>query len=331
MRFATRDNGTRDGELLIVSRDNTQAVLARDVAPTLQALLDDWEAQSPLAQAAYDALNSGQRRDAFDLDFSALHSPLPRAYAWVDGSAYINHIVLVRKARNAEPPATLKTEPLVYQGGSDAFLRPTQDIEVENLEWGADFEAEIVVALGDVPQATKADAAEPYVRLVMLCNDVTLRNLIPGELAKGFGFFNSKPSSAFSPIALTPDELGDAWRGGRLHLPLRTYLNGEKFGDPDAGPAMHFSFLDLIQHVAKTRPLCAGTLLGSGTVSNEDRSRGSSCLAEQRMLEIIDTGKPSTPFLSYGDRVRIEMADSEGRDLFGAIEQVVRPLGEGQP
>lgn len=322
MKLATRRNGTRDGELLIVSRDNRRAVVAG--APTLQALLDDWDTLAPLAEGIYAALNAGERADAFDLEVGALASPLPRAYAWIDGSAYINHIVLVRKARGAEPPATLRTDPLVYQGGSDTFLGPTDDIPVADLAWGADFEGELAIVTGDVPQGTPADGAAPHVRLLMLCNDVSLRSLIPAELAKGFGFFTSKPSSAFAPLAVTPDELGDAWVGGRVHLPLVTHLNGQKFGDPDAGPEMHFSFYDLIAHVSKTRPLAAGTIVGSGTVSNEDTARGSSCLAERRMLEIIATGAASTPFLKHGDRVTMEMHKG-GASLFGRIEQTVVP------
>ncbi len=325
MKLATRRNNTRDGELLVISKDNTQAVVAGDIAPTLQALMDDWAEKSPGILALYEALNAGERQDAFPVDAEALHSPLPRAYGWIDGSAYINHIVLVRKARGAEPPATLKTDPLVYQGGSDTFLGPREDIPLADLSWGCDFESEIAVVMDDTPQGVQASEVGDYIRLVMLCNDVSLRNLIPGELAKGFGFFTSKPSSAFSPFALSPDELGSAWRDGRLHLPLITHLNGEKFGDPDAGPEMFFSFHDIIAHVCKTRSLSAGTIVGSGTISNEDRSRGSSCLAEKRMIEKIDTGEFSTPFLTHGDRVRIEMFNEAGESLFGHIEQTVVP------
>ena len=325
MKLATRKNGTRDGELLIVSRDNQRAVTAGDLAPTMQSLLDDWATKSPLLTELYAALNAGSLEGAFDVDVNALHSPFPRAYGWIDGSAYINHIVLVRKARGAEPPATLKTDPLVYQGGSDTFLGPRDDIPLANTEWGCDFESEVAVVMDDTPQGVKAEDVGKYVRLVMLCNDVSLRNLIPGELAKGFGFFTSKPSSAFSPFAITPDELGDAWQEGRLHLPLITHLNGEKYGDPDAGPEMHFSFYQIVEHVCKSRSLSAGTIVGSGTISNEDRSRGSSCLAEKRMIEKIDTGAFKTPFMSYGDSVAIEMFNAEGESLFGKIEQTVVP------
>ncbi len=327
MKFATRKNGTRDGEFLIVSRDNSQAVLASEVAPTMQAFLDDWDNLVGSAQAVSDALNAGERSDAFAVDQTQLDSPLPRAYSWVDGSAYINHIVLVRKARGAEPPATLRTDPLVYQGGSDTFIGPRDDIPVADLSWGVDFESEIAVVMGDTPQGVAKEDAHKYVRLYMLCNDVSLRNLIPGELAKSFGFFCSKPSSAFSPFAVTPDELGDSLQDGRVHLPLVTHLNGEKFGDPDAGPEMFFSFHDLIAHVTKTRGFTAGAILGSGTISNEDRSRGSSCLAERRMLEKIDTGEFKTPFMQYGDKVRIEM-HREGQNIFGTIEQTVVRQGE---
>ena len=323
MKLATRKNNTRDGELLVVSRDNQTAVLANEVAPTLQAVMDDWSANSAKLHAIYDALNAGERSDAFPVDVNTLHSPLPRAYAWIDGSAYINHIVLVRKARGAEPPATLKTDPLVYQGGSDTFLGPRDDIPLADTAWGCDFESEIAIVMDDTPQGVKAEDVGQYVRLVMLCNDVSLRNLIPGELAKGFGFFTSKPSSAFSPFAITPDELGDAWQNGRLHLPLITHLNGEKYGDPDAGPEMHFSFYEIVAHVCKTRSLSAGTIVGSGTISNEDRSRGSSCLAEKRMIEKIDTGAFITPFMNYGDNVAIEMFNAAGESLFGRIEQTV--------
>ena len=323
MKLATRKNETRDGELLVVSRDNQKAVVAGDFAPNLQSVMDAWSEKAPELHRIYEALNAGTRSDAFDVDAQSLHSPLPRAYAWIDGSAYINHIVLVRKARGAEPPATLKTDPLVYQGGSDTFLGPRDDIPLANTEWGCDFESEIALVLDDTPQGVKPEDVSKYVRLVMLCNDVSLRNLIPGELAKGFGFFTSKPSSAFSPFAITPDELGDAWQGGRLHRPLLTFLNDEKYGDPDAGPEMHFSFFEIIAHVCKTRSLAAGTIVGSGTISNEDRSRGSSCLAEKRMIEKIDTGAFITPFMDYGDKVAIEMFNAEGENLFGRIEQTV--------
>ena len=324
MKFATLNNGSRDGELILVSRDYKRAVKTGDIAPTLQYALDHWNTSSKTLETLNEHLNAGRCRNAFPLDYTQLHSPLPRAYSWMDGSAYINHILLVRKARGAEPPSTLKTDPLMYQGGSDSFLAPRQDIPVENIDWGADFESEVAVITDDVPMGTTAEEAQSHILLVLLCNDVTLRNLVPDELAKGFGFFQSKPSSAFSPIAVTPDELGDDWKQGRLHLPLITKLNGQIFGTPDAGPEMHFSFYDLIAHAAKTRPLAAGTIVGSGTLSNQDVSKGSSCLAEKRMLEKINNGTITTPFLQYGDEVEIEMLRN-GQSIFGKIHQKVVP------
>ncbi len=324
MKLATKRNETRDGQLVIVSQSGERYVAVPEIAHHLQYALDHWDAVLPSLEGVYRDLNTGKLTgDTFQPeDFIA---PLPRAYEWVDGSAYINHIVLVRKARGAEPPATLETDPLVYQGGSSRFLASWEDIELANPDWGCDFESEICVILGDTPQGVKAEEAEKYVRLVGIMNDISLRNLIPGELAKGFGFFCSKPASAFAPILVTPDELGDKWRGGRLHLPLITHYNGNKYGDPDAGPEMHFSFYDLIAHISKTRSYTAGTILGSGTVSNEDRSRGSSCLAEKRMIEKIDTGAIATPFMSYGDTVEIEMFDTAGASIFGKISQKVVP------
>jgi fumarylacetoacetate (FAA) hydrolase len=323
MKLATLDNGTRDGALLVVSRDGTRALDATDIAPHLQAALDDWERTEPLLQERFASLQSDPAKgDA--VDTSRLRSPLPRAYEWIDGSAYINHIVLVRKARGAEPPETLRTDPLVYQGGSGVFLNPTEDITFPDESGGIDFEAEVAVVTGDVPRGTRREEAGRYVRLLMSVNDITLRNLIPAELAKGFGFYVSKPSTAFSPFAVTPDELGDSWKDGRIHLPLRTWYNGSLFGDPDAGPEMHFSFFDLIEHASRTRALTAGTIIGSGTVSNEDRSRGSSCLAEQRMLEKIDDGEFRTPFMRFGDRVEIDMYAPDGSSVFGRITQSVR-------
>ncbi len=322
MRLATLDNGTRDGELVVVHPDGARFARARDIAPTMQAALDDWAVCEPRLRERAEHLAKGAV-DASAIDFSRVRAPLPRAYEWVDGSAYINHIVLVRKARGAEPPETLRTDPLVYQGGSSEMLGCRQPIELVDPAWGCDFESEVGVILGDVPRGTKVEDAAKYVRLLVLLNDVTLRNLIPPELAKGFGFFNSKPATAFSPFAVTPDELGAAFRDGRVHLRLRSILNGELVGDPEAGPAMHFSFYDLVAHVAKTRRFVAGTILGSGTVSNEDRARGISCLAERRMIETIDEGKPKTPFMKAGDTIAIEMLDQDGRSIFGRIEQRV--------
>ncbi|HTL13248.1 MAG TPA: fumarylacetoacetate hydrolase family protein [Bdellovibrionota bacterium] len=325
MRLATLKNGTRDGELVVVNRDHTKAVRAAGVARHLQDALDRWAETAPKLKALSERLEDGRADGVFSLDSIRLHAPLPRAYAWIDGSAYINHIVLVRKARGAQPPATLETDPLVYQGGSDAFLGPNEDIPLEDEAWGCDFESEVAVITDDVPMGVSVADAAKHIQLLMICNDVSLRNLIPAELEKGFGFFQSKPSSAFGPLAVTPDELGDAWKNGRVHLPLVTHLNGAKFGDPDAGPEMHFSFPQLIAHAAKTRPLAAGTIIGSGTVSNRDRARGSSCLAEKRMIEKIDTGSITTPFLKHGDTVTIEMFDPRGRSIFGRIHQKVVP------
>ncbi len=325
MKLATLRDGTRDGALIVADRRGERFASARAIAATMQAALDAWDEVEPKLRALAEALDAGQA-DSSAIDFARLGPPLPRAYEWVDGSAYINHIVLVRKARGAEPPATLETDPLVYQGGSGVLLGPRDPIPLADASWGLDFESEICVVLGDTPQGTTKDEASRYVRLLMLCNDVTLRNLIPAELAKGFGFFQGKPATAFSPFAITPDELGEAWRDGRLHLPLRTWLNGALAGDPDAGPEMHFSFFDLIAHLAKTRAFTAGTIVGSGTVSNADPARGVSCLAERRMREIIEHGKPATEFLKVGDRVCIEMQSASGASLFGTIEQEVVPF-----
>lgn len=320
MKLATLRDGTRDGKLIVVRRDGAVYAEAKGIAPTLQAALDDWEHAEPQLRALAEKLEKGEVAGT-PVEVEKLHSPLPRAYEWVDGSAYINHVILVRKARGAEPPETLRTDPLVYQGGSGTFLAPTEDIPLADPDWGCDFESEICVVLGDTPQGTKASEAGQHVRLLMLCNDVTLRNLIPAELAKGFGFFQGKPSSAFSPFAITPDELGDAWRGNKLHLPLVTHVNGEWFGAPEAGVDMQFDFAQLVAHAAKTRPLSAGTIVGSGTIANEDTSKGASCFAEKRTVEALEHGKPITPFLSFGDSVRIEMLDAEGKSIFGAIEQ----------
>jgi fumarylacetoacetate (FAA) hydrolase len=324
MRLATLRDGNRDGRLVVVRSDG--GVIARDeeMPPTLQAALDDWDRAEPALREIARLLDTGAIRGE-PLDTRRLAAPLPRAYEWVDGSAFLEHVRLVRKARGAEPPPTLETDPLVYQGGSGVLLGPRDDLVLPDASWGLDFEAEVVVILGDVPRGARAADAARHIRLILLCNDVTLRNLVPNELAKGFGFFQSKPATAFSPFAVTPDELGDAWRDGRLHLPLISTYNGARAGDP-RGDEMHFSFHDLVEHVARTRAFTAGTLLGSGTVSNQDRARGVSCLAERRMIETIETGEPRTPFMQVGDTIRIEMLDARGRDLFGAIDQrVVAP------
>jgi fumarylacetoacetate (FAA) hydrolase len=324
MKLATLADGTRDGALIVVRRDGATFAPATDIARNLQAALDDWDRAEPLLRARAAALDAGEIAGE-PVDANQLLAPLPRAYEWIDGSAFLHHVRLVRKARNADPPPTLETDPLVYQGGSGTFLAPTDPIPLADPAWGLDFEAEVCVVLGDTPRGLSAAQAEPYIRLILICNDVTLRNLIPVELAKGFGFFQSKPSTAFAPFALTPDELGDAWRDGRVHLPLCTWLNGELAGDPEAGAEMHFSFYDLIAHITRTRAYTAGTILGSGTISNEDPERGSSCLSEKRMIETIATGTPTTAYLMPDDHVRIEMLDDDGRSLFGAIDQRVVP------
>ena len=327
MKLASLRSGGRDGALVVVRSDNQVFAPADGVAPTLQAALDDWAVIAPRLAEVSAALATGALVEQ-PLDPRALAAPLPRAYEWIDGSAYLNHVVLARKARGAEPPDTLATDPLVYQGGSGVLLGPRDDLHLGDPEWGLDFESEVAVILGDVPRGTTADRAAARVRLVVLANDVTLRHLVPGELAKGFGFFQSKPSTAFSPFAVTPDELGEAWRDGRVHLPLRTTLKRaggapQLVGDPDAGAEMHFSFFDLVAYAARTRALTAGTILGSGTVSNADPARGVSCLAELRAREIIAGGAPVTPFLAAGDAVAIEMRDAGGRDIFGRIAQRV--------
>jgi len=321
MKLATLNDGSRDGALLVVRRDGARCVSAAHVAPSLQAALDRWDELSPALDALARALEAGEiAGDA--LDVGALHAPLPRAYEWVDGSAFLSHVVLVRKARGAVPPATLHTDPLVYQGGSGVLLPPRAPLRLADPAFGLDLEGEVAVVLSDTPRGTGAAGAAAHVKLLMLANDITYRNLVPAELEKGFGFFGSKPATAFSPFAITPDELGDHYRGGRVHLPLHCHLNGALLGDPDAG-AMHFSFFDLIAHICKTRAFTAGTVLGSGTVSNDDPARGVACLAERRMREIVEQGAARTPFLALGDRVRIEMRHPDGTSLFGAIEQEV--------
>lgn len=323
MKLGSLRSGGRDGTLVVVDRRLERAVAAPYVAHTLQQALDDWRAVEPELRRVAERLEAGQAKGAFPLDPTWLASPLPRAYQWADGSAYLNHVELVRKARGAEMPPSFLTDPLMYQGGSDGFLAPTDPIAVASEEWGIDFEAEVAVIVDDVPMGTPADRAGEHVKLVALVNDVSLRNLVPGELAKGFGFFQSKPASALSPVAVTPDELGAAWDGRKVSLPLLSYLNGQPFGRPNAGADMQFDFPALVAHAARTRALGAGSIIGAGTVSNRDRSVGSSCLAEKRTIETLEQGKPVTPFLKFGDRVRIEMLDAEGRSIFGAIEQQV--------
>jgi fumarylacetoacetate (FAA) hydrolase len=329
MKLATLKGG-RDGRLVVVSRDLSRYVAAEQVADTLQEALDNWANAEPALAEIAAGLEDGAGEE---FDPADCLSPLPRAYQWADGSAYVNHVELVRKARGAEIPESFWTDPLMYQGGSDSFIGPREPILAASEDWGIDFEAEVTVVTDDVPMGISADDALAHIKLIMIVNDVSLRNLIPGELAKGFGFFPSKPSSAFSPVAVTPDELGDAWKDGKLHIPLLSFLNEDPFGRPDAGVDMTFDFGKLIAHAAKTRPLCAGTIIGSGTVSNkldggpgkpiEEGGVGYSCIAEIRMIETIESGKPQTGFLKFGDRVRIEMRDPDGLSIFGAIDHEV--------
>lgn len=325
MKLATLRNGSRDGQLVVVSRDLSKAVAVPQIAATLQAALDDWARLAAKLVDVADALEKGAVSGSFAFDPEQAMAPLPRAYHWVDGSAYVNHVELVRKARGAQMPESFWTEPLVYQGGADDLLGARQDVPVPSEEFGIDLEGEVAVITDDVPMGTKRDQAAQHIRLLMLVNDWSLRNLIPGELAKGFGFYQSKPATAFSPVAVTPDELGPAWAGAKLHLPLVVHVNDQSFGKPNAGVDMTFDFARLIEHITLTRNARAGTILGSGTISNYDRSLGSACIAERRTLEQLAGGKPVTSFLKFGDRVRIEMFDAQGRSIFGAIDQRVVP------
>lgn len=324
MKLATlKSNTSRDGVLCVVNKTLTHAVCVPQIAPSLQYALDHWQTLEPKLQKIYTQLNEQKLENIFLFEPKECTSPLPRAYQWADGSAYVNHVALVRKARGTEMPADFWTNPLMYQGGSDTFLGPRDPIVAASEDYGIDFEAEVAIITDDVPMGVSNQNAEQHIKLVMLVNDVSLRNLIPDELAKGFGFFQSKPSSSFSPVAVTPDELVSDWDGQRIHLPLLSYLNEELFGQPNAGVDMTFSFPELIAHAAKTRALSAGTIIGSGTVSNLDQNRGSSCIAERRMLEIINQGAAQTPFMRFGDTIRIEMYDQHENSIFGAIEQTV--------
>ena len=327
MKLGSLKAGGRDGTLVVVDRGLQHFVAVPEIAPTLQQALDNWSHTAPLLNAVAEELNAGRLADARRLDYTAMASPLPRAYEFVDGSAYLPHVERVRKARGAEVPESFYDDPLMYQATSAGFLGPRDDIPVASEDYGIDFEAEVVVVTDDVPMGVSELMAADHIQLVGLVNDVSLRNLIPPELAKGFGFLHSKPRSALSPVLVTPDELGDAWRDSTLHLPLRSWLNGERFGEPEAGVDMQFNFARLVAHAAKTRPLAAGAIVGSGTIANQDEGVGASCLAERRMLEIIATGKPSTPFMRYGDTIRIEMLDRAGNSIFGAIEQTIVPHG----
>jgi len=325
MKLATLKDGSRDGQLIVVSRDLRTAVIADGVAPTLQKVLDDWAFYAPQLESLYDALNQGRARYPFNFAPADCMAPLPRAFQWADGSAYVNHVELVRRARGAEMPPEFWTDPLMYQGGSDDLAGAHDDIVCPSEAFGIDFEAEVAVITTDVRLGASAANALHGVRLLMLVNDVSLRNLIPAELAKGFGFFQSKPATAFSPVAVTPDELGADWHDGRVHRPMTVHWNGKKVGQPDCGTDMVFHFGQLIAHIARTRNVRAGSIVGSGTISNVDRSRGYCCIAEKRMLETIEHGAPQTEFMRYGDRVRIEMFDGAGKSIFGAIEQAVSP------
>ncbi len=335
MKLATYKDGSRDGQLVVVSRDLATAHYATGIAERLQQALDDWNFLSPQLEDLAHTLNLGKARHAFAFDPRLCMAPLPRAYQWADGSAYINHVELVRAARKSEVPDTFYTDPLMYQGGSDDFIGPCDDVVVPSEDFGIDFEAEISVATGDVPMGASPEEALEGVRLLMLVNDVSLRNLIPDELAKGFGFFQSKPATAFSPVAVTPDELGDAWQGGRVHLTLQSTWNGRRVGLCDAGPEMTFHFGQLIAHICKTRNVRAGSIVGSGTVSNKgvegkggrmDWPKGYSCIAEKRAIETLQDGQPSTEFMKFGDTIRIEMKGKDGQSLCGAIDQKIASL-----
>lgn len=323
MKLASLKAGGRDGTLIVVSRDLKQFVRATDIAPTLQSALENWSDAAPRLNQLSEALNQGNVEQAEDFAAADLASPLPRAYEFLDGSAYLPHVARVRKARGAEVPESFYTDPLMYQATCAGFIGPTDDIPVADEAFGIDLEAELVVVTDDVAMGASPEQTADHIQLIGLVNDVSLRNLIPAELAKGFGFLQSKPRSAFSPVFVTPDELGDAWRDSTVHLPLISHINGELFGRPEAGHNMQFNFAQLVAHAAKTRPLGAGTIVGSGTVANDDESLGASCLAEKRVIEIVKEGAAKTSFLKFGDRVRIEMNDADGNSIFGAIEQQV--------
>ncbi len=321
MKLATMKNGSRDGSLYVVDRHMNRAVSAAAIARTMQEALDEWDVAEPRLKQLYNDLNEGHVSNTIPFDTTRCMAPLPRAYQWVDGSAYVNHVELVRKARGVEMPPSFWTDPLMYQGLSDSFIGPTDDIELADESWGIDFEAEVTVVTGDVPMGVTPADARQHIKLIMLVNDVSLRYMAKEELQKGFGFVNCKPTCAFSPVAVTPDELGDAWDGGKVHLPLITHRGDTLFGKPNAGVDMVFDFPTLIAHAAKTRRLTAGSVVGSGTVSNKDTSVGSSCIVEQQTLEKLSTGEVKTPFLKFGERVHIEMLDKEGKSIFGAINQ----------
>ena len=327
MKLASLKAGGRDGRLIVVNRSLTRFLPAGEIAGTMQQAIDNWSVTAPRLNAVYEGLNGGTENGE-PLDFASLAAPFPRAYEFLDGSSYLPHVERVRRARGADVPASFYEDPLMYQATSSGFLGPRDPVQVSDEKYGIDFESEIIVVTDDVPMAISADVAADHIQLIGLVNDVSLRNLIPAELAKGFGFMQSKPRSALSPVLVTPDELGDAWKQTRVHLPLRSILNGELFGRPEAGEDMQFNFAELLTHAARTRPLAAGTLIGSGTIANQDTSRGASCLAEKRMLEIIADGKPETQFMRFGDVIRIEMLNRNGESIFGAIEQVIARYGD---
>lgn len=324
MKLATIKNNTRDGQLVVVNRNMTKAIRVSEITQTMQQALDNWGKIAPELKKIYNKLQLGELSDSFDFNSNNAMAPIPRAYHWADGSAYIIHVKLVRKARGAELPESFWTDPLMYMGASDAFIGANDDIEIEKEEWGIDFESEVAIITDDVPAGTNAENAESHIKLISIVNDISLRKLIPKELSKQFGFYQSKPWTTFAPVAVTPDELTDAWDGRKLHLPLISILNGKKIGSPNAGVDMTFNFGQLVEHAAKSRSLMAGTVIGSGTVSNQGSLNGSSCLAEVRCLETIRNGKASTSFMKFGDRIEIEMNDKNGDSIFGKINQVVK-------
>lgn len=323
MKLTSINNQTRDGQLVVVNRAGDRAVAVGHIATTMQDALDNWDQVAPQLNTIYQHLNEEGLNDAFDLNMDEVLAPLPRGLQFLDGSAYLAHVERVRKARGADMPPSFLEDPLMYQGTSDVFLAHNQDIEVVSEAYGIDFEAEAAVITSDVPMHVKAEDAGQYIQLICILNDVSLRNLIPAELAKGFGFLQSKPRTALSPFFVTPDELGKDWQDNKIHLPMRTWLNGEWFGEPNCGVDMQFDFAELIAHAAKTRPLCAGTVIGSGTIANQDMAKGSTCLAEKRVLEVIETGEASTPFMSFGDVVKIEITDKDNHNIFGTIQQKI--------
>lgn len=324
MKLASIDNKTRDGQLVVVNKELTKAVKVSEIAETMQFAIDNWNETEAKLQSIYKDLNSDKLPNAFSFSSIRVLAPIPRAYHWADGSAYVTHVELVRKARNSELPESFWIDPLMYMGASDAFIGANDDIEIENEDWGIDFESEVAVITDDVPAGTNSEDALNHIKLITIINDVSLRNLIPNELSKQFGFYQSKPWTTFAPVVVTPDELDDSWKNGKLHLPLSSTLNGKLIGSPDAGIDMTFDFGQLVAHASKTRSLMAGTVIGSGTVANQGSPNGSSCLAEVRCLEIIKDGKASTPFMSFGDKIEIEMKDKEGKSIFGKINQIVK-------